>query len=203
MRNLILILLFTILLPACFPEEEFEILYPKEYFPAYPASYWTYSNGQTIKVDPGFHLHSYEDSIDSNHKTDEIYVPRIDGQYVYEYGITQNSTRAPLKILLSESNTSSAWIVDYWNGKPVYRKILAINNTVHILDTIYNIDTTFTNVISVIEYSEELSDTNWFSKEYYAKYVGLIRKEINNYQDTLNPIISYDIVDYFINHNFN
>jgi hypothetical protein len=203
MRNIFLLVFAAIAITSCFPEEEFEILYPKEYFPAYPASYWTYNNGETVKVDPGYHLHSYEDSIDSNHKTDEIYVPRIDGEYVYEYAITQNSTRVPLKKLLTESTGETQWVVDYWNGKPVYRKTLAANNSVSLLDTIYNIDTTYTSVISIIEYAEDLGEENWFIKEYYAKYVGLIRKEINNYQDTLNPIVSYDLVDYHINHNFN
>lgn len=201
MRNLLLIGFFLFLFSSCLPDEEFEILYPKDYFPAYPASYWTYNNGTTVKVDPGYYLYSYEDSIDSNHKTDEIYVPRIDEQYVYEYGITQNSTRVPLKKILDES-VSSPWIVDYWNGKPVYRQTIATNNAVAIFDTIYNIDTTYSDVLTVIEFAEELTDSVWFRKEYYARYVGLIRVEINNYQDTLNPIVSYDIVDYFINHNF-
>jgi hypothetical protein len=203
MRNIYIILFSSIFILGCLEEEEPETIFPKEYFPAYPASYWIYSNGETVKVDAGYHLHSYEDSINSNHKTEAVYVPRIDGQYVYEYGITQNSTRVPLKNLLQESVSTSPWVVEYWNGKPVYRKVLAVNNTVVLYDSIYNIDETFTNVISVIEYAQELSDTNWFVKEYYAQYVGLIRKEINNYQDTLNPLIVYDLVDYYVNHNFN
>lgn len=202
MRNIILFLGTIVLFNSCLPDEEMEILYPKDYFPAYPASYWTYSDGNTVKVETGYHLHSYEDSIGSNHKTEEMYVPKIDGQYVYEYGITQNSTRVPLKKLLQETVSSSGWIVDYWNGKPVYRQVLAVNNTVTVSDTIFNIDTTFTNVISVIEYAEELTETNWFVKEYYAQYVGLIRIEVNNYQDTLEPIVTSDLVDYYINHSF-
>ena len=126
-RNIFILVIAIFTITSCFPEEEFEILYPKNYFPAFPASYWTYSNGETVKVDPEYYLHSYEDSIDSNHKTGEIYVPRIDGQYVYEYSITQNSTRVPLKKLLSETE-GTLWIVEYWNGKPVYRKTLAVNN---------------------------------------------------------------------------
>lgn len=201
-RNIFFLVFILFGIASCLPEEEFNVLYPKDYFPAYPASYWTYNNGQTVKVDPGYFLHAYEDSIGSNHKTDEIYVPRIDEEYVYEYSITQNSTRVPLKKLLSENAGDPAWIVDYWNGKPVYRKTVATDNAITLRDTIYNMDTTYTNVISVIEYAEALGEENWFIKEYYAQYIGLIRREVNNYQDTINPIISYDLVDYYINHEF-
>ena len=194
-------LFILLIIFSCIKREEPEIIYPKSYFPAYPGSYWVYNNGQTVKVDQNYHLHSYENNISSNNKTEEVYVPRINGQYVYEYSITQNSTLIPLKKLLSETADES-WIVDYWNGKNVSRKIVSINDSIAIVDTIFGIDTTFKSVISVIEYSEEFGEENWFSKEYYVKYIGLIRKETNNYQDTLDPVIEFYIVDYSINHKF-
>ena len=201
MRKLLLIFLISGFFYGCLKDEEVEVFYPEDYFPAYPASYWIYNNGNTVKVDPGYHLHSYEDSVESNNKTEDFYVPRIDEHYVYGYKITQNSTRVPVKQLLSEKDESE-WVVEYWNGKPIKRKTVSITDVVTLQDTVFGIDTTISGVIAVIEYSEEMGEENWFVKEYYAKYVGLIRTEINNYPDTLNPIIGYDLVDYYINHNF-
>lgn len=201
-RLIVLIISFLgLIITSCVKDDDVEIIYPKDYLPAYPTSYWVYSNGEIVKVEPGYHLHSYHDSINNNHVSEEVYVPKINGEFLYEYSITQNSIQFPLKELLRE-NINSQWTVNLWNDMPVYRKVISLNDTIVLKDSITGIDTTLTSIVSVIEYTTDLGEENYFVKEYYAKQIGLVRKEYNNYQDTLGSFIAYDLVDYFINHTF-
>ncbi len=201
--NILLLLLISVLAFSCAKDEEPPFIYPKSYFPAFPGSYWIYTNGETKTVAPDYCLHSYQQGIVSPDFSDDAYVPRIGQQYVYEYSITQNSTTYPLKKLLSEKFDDS-WVVNDWDGNEIKRKVVSVDDTINIDQYPYINDsvTVYSPVIEVIEFSSNEGDTLWFSKEYYAKNIGLIRRDINISHDSINAVVEFELVKCLINHEF-
>ena len=201
--NILMFLVISVLAFSCKKEEDPPFIYPKSYFPAYPGSYWIYTNGETKTVDPDYYLHSYQQGVVSPSFSENAYVPKIGQQYVYEYSITQNSTTYPLKKLLSEKLNDS-WVVNDWNGDEIKRKVVAVGDTISIRQYPYTSDsvTVYSPVIEVIEYSSKNGEKAWFSKEYYANKIGLIRKDINISHDTINSVVDFELVKDSINHDF-
>ncbi len=191
-----LICVITILLLIACEETEYPVIYPERYFPAYPESFWVYSNGKTLKVDPGYHKHQYYPEIGSVKTTDFVLVPRIENQYVYKYSITQNNPQVPLRTFLKEGSPTS-WIVDTWFGENVYRKIEKFNT----LDTLYfdNQQTIIDSVITVVEYIGQENENRWIYRESFAPNIGLIRREINIGYDSVIPHTEMVLMRYFIN----
>lgn len=194
MKKLILFFTAALFLISCSDETELDVVYPRSYFPAFPGSWWTYTNGERSLVDPSYQPNSYQPDINSSAWTDEKLVPYIDGAYLYEYSITQMSTEFPIKKLLAESVTTE-WVVNHVNGEDILRKSIAK------LDTFYlaHDSSLYKKVVVVVEYQETLGINKWNTKEYYADSVGLIRQEINNPYDTLSAIIRKELITYQIN----
>jgi hypothetical protein len=211
MRNLLILVGVLIVTVSCKKDEPLAVVFPKDYLPAYPGSIWYYSNGDVSKVHTEYMAHSYQAGITSPGSTSPKLVPYIDHEYLYEYGITQNSMTYPLKTLLSETD-KKPWVVDIVEEVEIYREMLAkldsINVTfdlpIHITDTTIHEGeihayTTYKDILVVVEYLGTLDKTKWNKKEYYAKNIGLIQVEINNPYDTLVPIIQKKLVNYNIN----
>ncbi len=193
MKNLLFVIISALLLLGCSSDSEFSIIYPKEYLPAYPGSWWVYSNGQRSLVHSEYVAHNYEPNIYSPDNSSEKLVPYMDGEYLYEYDITQMSTVFPVKKLLKET-LNSDWKVNEVNGEEIWRK------TTQKIDSFYlSTDSLYTNVIVVVEYKKTLGDDRWNLKEFYAKNVGLIRVDVNNPSDTLSAVIQKEVVTYHIN----
>ncbi len=197
-----IVLLFAMaLMVSCGKDDALSIVYPKEYLPAYPGSWWEYSNGDVSKVHTEYVAHSYEPSINSPQSSGEKLVPYIDNRYLYEYEITQSSTKYPLKKLLSEK-VGELWEINETGNQKIFRK------TTQSIDSIYlrfpsdehALDSTlYYDILVVVEYLESLDANRWNIKEYYSKNVGLIRKEINNPYDTIAAVVEKQLVDNFIN----
>lgn len=194
MKYLGLLFILMGILSSCSEDTNLTIVYPKEYLPAYPGSWWTYSNGERSTVYPQYVTHSYEPDINSPANSDEKLVPYIDGEYLYEYDITQMSTDYPLKKLITPT-VAKIWTVNLVNGEEIQRK------TVSKLDSMYLAfdSTKYYKVFTVVEYRESLGATKWNRKEYYADSVGLIRVEIDNPLDDEPAVIEKELVDYYIN----
>lgn len=191
-------MLFFALFAGC-EETEYQYILPNRYFPAYPESYWVYSNGTTVKVDPGYHKHVYYPELGSIKQSDYVYVPRINNDYVYEYKITQNSTLIPLKTLLAPLS-STAWKVDEWEGKNVMRKVESSNATVTLFSLESELDSVvFDSVVVVVEYIDDENARPWIYRESYALDVGLIRREINLSDTAVEPFVEKELVRYHIN----
>lgn len=199
------------MLVSCKKDAPLDIVLPKAYLPAYPGSIWYYSNGDVSKVHTEYVAHSYQAGITSPGNTSPKLVPYIDHEYLYEYGITQNSMTYPLKTLLSET-LKKPWVVDIVGEDEIYRETLAkldsiniaFDLPIHLTDTIihegeFHPYTTYKDVLVVVEFLGSLDNTKWNKKEYYAKNVGLIQVEINNPYDTLVPVIQKKLVEYNIN----
>lgn len=198
MRVFLLLALLTFGLFSCNKGDEIAFVPPLDYLPAYPGSYWTYTNGQRIITANNYVEHQYLLGVTSTEMSDVKKVPVYDGKYLYEYEITQASTQFPLKKLLQEE-TGDAWQVNLINGQKIMRKTIATGDTLFIDQLGTAAADTFLNVIQVVEYVDSLSADNWYLKEYYAKNIGLIRTEIDNPFDTLPAIIEKEIIDYHIN----
>ncbi|MBE9467820.1 MAG: hypothetical protein IMY72_05785 [Bacteroidetes bacterium] len=199
-----LILLFILVISfSCQKENDPSVISPKSYFPAYPGSYWVYTDGETRTVEPDYCLHSYQQGVVGPDFSEEAYVPKMGQQYVYEYGITQNSVTHPLKQLLSEK-LNDTWVVKDWNNEEIIRKVIAINDTVKInqYPSTSNKINSYNPVIVVIEYSSSEGEKHWRSKEYYAKNIGLIRRDINISREIIEPVIVFELVSCSINHVF-
>ena len=55
-------------------------------------------------------------------------------------------------------------------------------------------------MIVVKEYIDGLdADTCWIAKEYYAKNIGLIKREIGSCGDSAATLTDFELVRYFIN----
>ena len=196
MKNSLFLIIFTIIIFGC-GKNETEIIFPEKYFPAYPESWWIYSNGTTVKVDPGYHLHQYNSDLSSS-PTTEVWVPRINEQYVYKYKITQNNNRIPLRELLRE-RVNETWVVDNWQGEEIKRKVEKVDATIILNKKIIKTgDSIFKEVILVIEFFPD-NETVWISREAYAPDVGLIRRELNLSDTSVVPFIEKELIDFLIN----
>ena len=187
----------ALLLASCKKQEDPDTKLPGAYLPAYPGSYWDYSDGTRSRVEPQYELHSYRESPNSTNKTASVYVPVLDGQYLYEYSVYQSSPVYPLKQLLS-TTVNQTWVVEMNNNIPVNRYSAFLDSLVVAYP---GKDSVFKKVFTVVEYvaKDTLDENDWNRKEYYANNVGLIRVDINDPYDTLPPVIQKEIRSYFIN----
>ena len=66
---------------ACDDGNDARYITPEPYLPAYPGSYWDYSDGSRVRA-CDYELHRYRESTTSTGLTDECYVPVWDGKYL-------------------------------------------------------------------------------------------------------------------------
>jgi hypothetical protein len=194
MKKVIFLLLISFSLFGC-KDDDIEYVFPEPYFPAYPESYWLYSDGSIVKVSPGYHKHSYYEELETTVTTDEVYVPKIDEHYVYGYQITQNDNTYPLKKILSESN-GEEWEISNWQSGQIKRKVIDKDTLVTLSSPLLETERdTFSRCIVVIEYYEDTIVHPWLLKEIYAPKVGMIRQEMQRDGDSLvvKELIKYVI----------
>ncbi len=199
MRTYLILILSFFLLASCDKEGQLDYVTPEPYLPAYPGSFWDYTNGDRIVVDNHYHEHSYDTEVNSTEHTATVYVPYMDGKYVYGYSIYQDFPKYPLKQLLSESKGS--WVVNEVDGHEILRNVISVTDSLSLSlkdDEAYVVKK-FKNVITVVEYIDSLGVNSWYTKEYYGKNVGLLRVEVNNPYDTLSAIVEKDLLYYNIN----
>ena len=176
---------------ACGDGSDPKYITPEDYLPAYPGSYWDYTDGTRVRA-TSYELHCYRESTTSTDYTDECYVPIWDGHYLYKYSIYQPSPIYPMKELL-RAKGSAVWIVDENNGDKLKRSEV-------LIDSLAVGDSLYKSVYRVTEFLESLDDTDhWNIREYYAKNVGLVKVEVNNPHDSLGCVVQKELRSYFIN----
>jgi hypothetical protein len=186
---------FALIFSSCKDTKQPDVILPKEYLPAYPGSYWDYTDGTRSRVEPQYEEHSYRESANSTSYSEACLVSVIDGKYLYEYSVYQSSPIYPLRKLLSDKN-ENAWVVEDNNGVRLLRHSQSIDSLIVIYP---HKDSIFRNIIISVEYIDSLGEDRWTRKEYYAKNVGLIRVDVNNPFDTIAPVIEKEIRTYHIN----
>ena len=179
--------------------ETYDTIKPLEYFPAYPGSYWVYNNGDTLKVSDEYEIYIYNSAdFDAEPKYDTIVVPKLilNGFYnsldtfafVKQYSISKpknSGYRDPaFKGILSVTEGAEFTIGAVYQGHRWVGKTIKKDTVIEIVNTLY------TDVIITIQYDEACTDFGNIPeecatiKEYYAKNIGLIKREIRSFPDT-------------------
>lgn len=248
-------LLLLLLISACKVEEQYNTIYPKEYFPAFPGSYWVYSNGVTKTTHRFYQIHTVNG--------EDVYVPEYDGKTVVEYFVGG-------KEIINFNGL--AWNVGSFDGMDISREIINYDTTLFIVQFPYNdtafcdtiiteiipadtsyalrevascdgfgycdtllvncindtcdtvfyalfedivpqdtiiYDTLITNCDSITQYNSvivvkefvaSLDELDcWFYKEYYAKDVGLVKREVASCSDSTAYITEFELIKHHIN----
>lgn len=192
-----------------YPDPIPETVYPLPYFPAYPGSYWIYQNNLTLRVADQyeeyiFNKNSYDDVPDY----DTLLLPKLIANgifngpdsfaYVKEYSISKaknSGYRDPAFYgILSEEEGARFPITGSFGGYQTIGKTIKVDTTITVNDV------EFQHVIIVIRYDAACPMSNEVcatQKEYYARDVGLIRRENREYPNGM--VTTLELVDYKIN----
>lgn len=175
-----------------------DTIFPRSYLPIYPGSWWTYkrvSDSSTFTDQAtGYVL----DRISYNQfSSAEYYVPQWRGHSYFGYGFYNQGGADYFTKELEEDTGRGSWLYEPHPGDPRYsywnvmRKVDSAGLTMTIDSVVY------TDVIKVIQYDVPSGTTSAYSSYifYYAKDVGLIRKDIT----TFGLVTEYYLIDHFIN----
>jgi len=177
-----------------------DTIFPRSYFPTYPKSYWVYltSNSDTVvhKTDSIYSLHTNYDPYKNPWDSSLFYAPQYEGRTVKGYYLALGTTdyhSSRYRLLIDDSlytgkvfNSCFIWPNSDWYGK-----VINIDTTVLINSVRYD------SVIIIMEYSDPPGYENQYVKYYYAKNIGIIRKEDWFLYD--NSTYIEDLIDYEVN----
>jgi hypothetical protein len=178
----------------------YDTIFPLDYFPAFPGSYWKYvdsNNDTTIIKTDSLYQKDYYTIGSAAYASDTFFVPIYNQIPIWGYkahtGPISNSGSYPLTRILSDSlPVGSNWIIYNWSGTQVSRKIMVKDTTITISSNSY-----YPTIIVEEYYSNGTPYYIWIAKRYYTKNIGLIREDLYNSIDS--TISTKKIIDYFIN----
>ncbi len=219
MRTYLILILIAVIFVSCKKENDnnnitsissvYDTIYPLSYFPAFPGSYWIYSNDDTLKIEDNYELYYYDKSyFDQAPDYDTVYLPKFkinsifnssspDEKYihVYKYEIENFSYRLLFRSIMSETLGNRFPVAENFGGHSPY----AITTTV---DTSMQIENNYYPKVLIVSYYTEPTDTNShvfpYRHDYFAKNIGLIMRDHKYYQDTAF-ITDYTLTSYMIN----
>lgn len=178
----------------------YDTLFPLDYFPAFPGSYWKYINSNN---DTTISQTSAEYKLDhyvccGNFVSDTFYVPVHNGTPIWGYsahsGLIGNALSTPMRRILSDSlPVGSTWYVLNYGSDIIKKRVSAKDTSVTINGTVYY------PTIVIEEYYPPggAPPMPFLYRRYYTKDIGLIREDHYHYLDS--SITSIEIFDYFIN----
>ena len=172
---------------SCKKKNKGRIVPPNPYFPAWPGSYWEYSDGSKITVDG-----EYKDCHVGNEILSLPYIECSDGDvlggqgYIYGYDINYGDK---FYGFLRETKT----ITDFSRpdqGHQSLRKVLNADSTITINNQ------TFLHTIAVEEFDAYVPGGNNFTVDFFARDLGLIRRDqqywhydsLGFHTDSIKPI---------------
>lgn len=189
----------------------YDTIKPLEYFPAFPGSYWIYDNNDTLKVADQYEKYIYNSAgYTAPPDYDTLILPKLilngiynkpnEFAYVKEYSISQANGSdyrdPPFKTLLSLTEGSEFTIGGSYQNHAITGKTVKV-------DTVINIGATeYRNVIITIHFDVAFNmspEDCAHVREYYAKDVGLIKRETRNYPVETEFVTEIELVDYKIN----
>jgi hypothetical protein len=178
----------------------YDTIFPLDYFPAYPGSYWKYVDcqGDTIQYatdtvyKPDWYVHS-----GAAYFSDTFFVPFYNNIPIWGYeahtGPISYSGSYPLTLILSDTLPVGAnWVIYFSAGTEVSRKIIAKDTSVTVSG-----NTCFPTIVVEEYYSYGPPYYIWQAKRYYTKNIGLVREDIYNLTDSTTCV--KELVQYFIN----
>jgi hypothetical protein len=193
----------------------YDTIKPLDYFPAYPGSYWIYDNNDTLKVAEQYEKYIFNSAgysavpdIDTlilpKLILNGIYNPTDTFAYVNGYSISKSNKsnyRDPaFKKLLSLIEGAEFTIGGAIQGHKITGKTINADTTIIIGTTEYK------NVIMTIQFDYACVLGTGSSpedcatlREYYAKDVGLIKRESRNYPMDTVFTVDFELTQYMIN----
>lgn len=192
----------------------YDTIRPLDYFPAFPGSFWIYSNSDTLKV-----ANNYEKYIYNSSEYDElpdydtlvlpklilngIYNPNDTFAFVYKYSLSKSSKSSyrdyALKVILSETEGTRFYITSAWDGH--CNTVITVKKDTSIIVQGKQYD----KVIMTMQYDDYWTNQGVsrnkcaYLKEYYAKGVGLIKREERNYPINTVFLTAFELTKYKIN----
>ena len=192
----------------------YDTVKPLEYFPAFPSSYWIYDNNETLKVADKYEkyiFNSADYTSEPNYDTlilpklilNGIFNPPDTYAYVQKYSISkskESNYRDPaFKEILSLIEGSEFTIGAAIQGHKFTGKTIKVDTSIIIGTKQYE------NVIITIQFDYAcVSGTGGTPedcatiREYYAKNVGLIKREKRNYPIETDFVKEFELVEYEI-----
>ena len=192
----------------------YDTIMPLEYFPAFPGSYWIYDNGDTLIVTGQYEKYVFNSAgYSAEPDYDTLMLPKLilNGifnspdtfAYVKEYSISkprQGDYRDPaFKSILSLKEGAEFTIGGAVQGHKITGKTIKADTTIFIGSKEYN------NVIMTIHFDYAcVSGTGGTPedcatiREYYARNVGLIKREKRNYPVETDFVKEIELIKYDI-----
>jgi len=192
----------------------YDTIKPLEYFPAFPGSYWIYDNNDTLKVADQYKMYIfntagysaipvYDTLILPKLILNGVFNPPDTFAYVKEYSISKSSRsnyRDPVfKGILSLNEGSEFVIGAASHGHRITGKTIKVDTTIFIGSNEYR------NVIITIHFDYACVNSTGGTpeecasvREYYAKNIGLIKRERRNYPVETDFIKEIGLIKYEI-----
>lgn len=184
----------------------YDTIKPKEYFPAFPGSYWVYNNGDTLRVEENYKLCVY---FQGGHyvpypHNDTIVLPKFYPNSIYGavfirgYSITNlggTSSEMPFSEILTETEGGTFYITPSYAGNQNLGETIKKDTTIIVNNVTYN------DVIVTYQYNRIFMcspEICGYRKEYYAKGVGLIKLEERDFPVDTNLRVVLELTDYNI-----
>ena len=191
----------------------YDTIFPSEYLPAYPGSWWKYDNGETIKIDSVYHLRSiYTPDCAGGRDTLTVYLPRMNNTRMFESSDSLISVYDN-QIFGRSVPACFNYEPSYKNYYPVFRPNdnagwdLSVRHAgyydagISYLTENYSInDTSYDSINYALEYVYGGGGVqNWTVKRVFAKHIGLIHYVERKYIGSNDTIVNIKLLDYYIN----
>ncbi len=185
--------------------EVIDTLFPGEYFPVYPGSYWNYNDGSTFTVKATYEIsyvydYDWPDPLyaDAGGNYTKYYLPIINmygvDRAVYNYSFLHYSGSEfyePEKFFDTNSNAWTNYEHGYGDSYSVINRDTSLVINGSIMDSLIC-------VRSFMD-SAPLDIQAYFGHyRFYKKGVGMVRKDWRSLSDSTEH--SFELVDYFVNH---
>lgn len=191
----------------------YDTVKPADYFPAFPGSFWVYDNDDTLKVADQYEKYIFNAAgYTAEPDYDTLILPKLilNGIYnfndsiarVKEYSISKASGnyRDPaFKEMLSTTEGGELIMGGAFQDHQIRGRVVKTDTTIEINGIRYD------QVIITMHFDNfwsgyGISETDYaFEREYFAKNIGLIKREVKNYP--MDTVFQKDIelIEYKIN----
>ncbi len=189
------------------PVPDYDTILPKEYFPVFPGSYWVYNNSDTLRVMEDYQLYIYDRLVNyypREYVKDTVALPKfypnsIYGEvFIWRYEISKlwGSYREPAwRGILSETLGQQFYQSASESGNQNIGLTIAVDTSITVNGVTYN------DVIVTILYNRIFMlppEMCFYRKEYFARGVGLIKREETDYPISIEISSVLELTDYNI-----
>lgn len=184
---------------------DYDTILPKEYFPAFPSSSWIYNNSDTLRVMEDYQLCIYNVAhFTEPARYDTVVLPKFypnsifGAVFIWGYSVSKSSGsyREPAwRGILSESLGQQFYQSASESGNQNIGLTIAVDTSITVNGVTYN------DVIVTILYNRIFMlppEMCFYRKEYFARGVGLIKREETDYPISIEISSVLELTDYNI-----